>query len=109
MKSDKNLLLGILEMRQRTRWFKGELGICQAAVETSMDGINSGRNGGRICWAVAGTLCNNEVQSIFAIKIEDCVNCAFHQLVLGEEENFVIHPIQVQHRIEGGEMEYGES
>jgi hypothetical protein len=73
-----------------------ELGICPAAVETLMDGTNSGRNGGRICWAIAGTLCGGEVQTVFAEKIGDCVNCAFHQIVLSEEEKFIIHPNQIQ-------------
>ena len=38
-----------------------ELGICPAASDTSVNEFNRGQNGGRICWAVAGTFCDGEV------------------------------------------------
>ncbi len=39
-----------------------ELGICPAAADSSFDGLNRGKNAGRICWAVAGTFCSGETQ-----------------------------------------------
>jgi hypothetical protein len=51
-----------------------ECGICPATVETKVDGVNGGKNGGRACWAIAGTLC-----------IEDCSKCDFYKLVKEEE------------------------
>jgi hypothetical protein len=45
-----------------------ELGVCPAAVATDRDTTNKGKNGGRICWAVAGTLCKGEIQGSFAKK-----------------------------------------
>jgi hypothetical protein len=62
-----------------------ELGVCPAATEAALDGTNSGRNGGRACWAIAGTLCGGGVQGTFASKVHNCMKCDFYQLV-GEEE-----------------------
>jgi signal transduction histidine kinase len=38
-------------------------------------------NFGRICWAVAGTLCAGKVQGTFAQKITSCRNCDFYRHV----------------------------
>jgi CRP-like cAMP-binding protein len=62
-----------------------ELGECPAAIDESFDGINSGRCGGRFCWAVAGTLCGEKPQGTFAQKRETCMNCSFYHLVQAEE------------------------
>ena len=63
-----------------------ELGVCPAATETKADGINGGKNGGRVCWAIAGTLCEGEIQGTYASKLGFCLICDFCQLVLKEEE-----------------------
>ena len=55
-----------------------QLGVCPAATETSVHGMNSGFNGGRVCWAVTGTLCGGEVQGTFAKKIGNCLKCEFY-------------------------------
>ena len=62
-----------------------ELGECVAAIDDSFDGINEGKNAGRICWAVAGTCCEGEVQGTFADKRESCTSCDFYQLVQEQE------------------------
>ncbi|MCF8029122.1 MAG: protein kinase [Desulfobacteraceae bacterium] len=62
-----------------------ELGACPAAVDESFDGINSGENGGRICWAVAGTFCGGGIQGTFAEKRKSCVRCDFFQKVQNEQ------------------------
>lgn len=69
-----------------------ELGVCPAAVEASTNGINGGLKGGRMCWAIAGTLCGGKVQGEFANKIANCVTCDFYGKVLNEESDFVMHP-----------------
>ncbi len=61
------------------------LGICPASVDTSVDGLNGGKNGGRICWTVAGTLCNGKVQGTFAEKRLLCFSCDFFIKVKDEE------------------------
>jgi len=62
-----------------------ELGVCPAATDTSYDGINFGKNAGRFCWAVAGTLCDEQVQGTFAEKRISCIRCDFFKLVQQEE------------------------
>jgi len=62
-----------------------ELGVCPASTEKRTDGINSGLNGGRACWALTGTLCGGVVQGSFASKLGNCMKCEFYQLVGAEE------------------------
>ena len=62
-----------------------KLGICPASIDTSSDGLNKGMNGGRICWAIAGTFCNDRVQGTFAEKESTCMSCDFYKRVKEEE------------------------
>ncbi|RMF94420.1 MAG: hypothetical protein D6736_00085 [Nitrospinota bacterium] len=62
-----------------------ELGVCPAASDTSAHGLNGGKNGGRICWAVTGTFCGGQVQGTFAQKRLSCMNCEFFKQVQQEE------------------------
>ncbi len=62
-----------------------ELGMCLASTAEKLDGTNHGKNGGRACWAITGTLCGGEVQGTFASKLENCLKCDFYQLVRKEE------------------------
>ncbi len=71
-----------------------ELGVCPVSTEARTNGVNGGKNGGRVCWAVVGTLCKGEVQGSFAEKFANCVTCDFYQKVLQEEENFEVYPAE---------------
>jgi hypothetical protein len=62
-----------------------QLGVCPASSERRVNGTNSGRNGGRACWAISGTLCGGKVQGSFATKVGSCLKCEFYQLVAAEE------------------------
>ena len=62
-----------------------ELGICPAATEKRVNKINNGINGGRSCWAVAGTLCGGKVNGTAALKILNCMQCYFYKMVWKEE------------------------
>jgi len=62
-----------------------QLGVCTAAITQAANGMNGGKNGGRICWAVAGTLCGGKVQGSFAQKRVTCENCDFYAKVKEEE------------------------
>ena len=62
-----------------------EYGVCPAAADQSFDGINSGKCGGRICWAVAGTFCGGCTQGSFVDKRPSCLNCDFYEMVQDEE------------------------
>ncbi len=61
------------------------LGVCPAATDSKVDGLNGGRNGGRVCWAVAGTFCGGEVQGTFAEKRSSCLSCEVYSIVRHEE------------------------
>ena len=68
-----------------------ELGICPAAIDTKYDGVNKGKNAGRFCWAVAGTMCNGEIMGYYANKFfKDCLRCPFYKIVEEEEGRFFI-------------------
>ena len=67
-----------------------ELGVCPAASEKRVNGMNHGTNGGRSCWALAGTLCGGIIQGTFATKLSNCLKCEFYQLV-GQEEGAEHH------------------
>jgi hypothetical protein len=54
-------------------------GICPATTETKMHGVHDGKNAGRSCWVVAGTLCEGKVQGTFALKEANCVHCDFYK------------------------------
>lgn len=62
-----------------------ELGPCPATTEGRLDGVHGGKNGGRACWVVDSTLCNNKVQGTFGKKFSICLDCDFYQLVKQEE------------------------
>ena len=62
-----------------------ELGVCLAATEASLDGVHGGKNAGRACWAVAGTLCGGEVQGTFAEKMGNCKSCDFYMAVFNDD------------------------
>jgi len=62
-----------------------ELGMCPASTDTRADGLHAGRNGGRVCWAVAGTLCGGRRQGTFADKIGNCMTCNFYNEVYQQE------------------------
>lgn len=63
----------------------GKFGTCPAAVNNLFDGFNQGSSGGRLCWLVAGTFCDGEVQGTFAKKQTSCRDCSFYKQVHSEE------------------------
>jgi len=62
-----------------------ELGVCPAATDESANNINSGVNGGRICWALSGTFCGGKKQGTFAQKQASCMACEVYKMVMAEE------------------------
>jgi hypothetical protein len=57
------------------------LGACRAASDRSLNGLNYGINGGRICFAIAGSFCGSEVQCLFAKELGSCTECEFYKLL----------------------------
>ena len=62
-----------------------ELGICPATIEQKLQGTHGGKNAGRVCWVVAGSMCGGQMQGTFAQKYGNCVKCDFFQKVKEEE------------------------
>ncbi|SPE40555.1 conserved hypothetical protein [Candidatus Sulfopaludibacter sp. SbA3] len=62
-----------------------DLGVCLAASHAKAGGLNGGTRGGRICWAVSGTLCGGKAQGTFAQKLPTCLVCEFYRLVRAEQ------------------------
>ncbi len=58
---------------------------CPATTAHALDGLNRGRNGGRVCWAIAGTFCEGGPTGRFAVKIASCLDCDFFIKVQKEE------------------------
>lgn len=67
-----------------------ELGVCPAADMTDHTGINGGKNAGRFCWYVAGTLCSGNVEGTYAAKFESCLKCPFLREVVMQEGGSLI-------------------
>ena len=60
-------------------------GVCSIFENKHLSGTNNGEYGGRICWAVSGTLCLNKVEGVKAKKINSCMRCDFFKKVQMEE------------------------
>jgi len=64
---------------------------CPAKHETKLNGIHGGENGGRACWIVHGTLCDNEIQGDHTEKYTRCYQCEAYNIVREEEaSNFLV-------------------
>jgi len=64
-----------------------ELVVCPAFSETRLHRINAGKNGGRCCWLIPGTLCGGRIQRSFVPKSVACRRCNFKSFVLNEENS----------------------
>lgn len=76
-----------------------ELGVCPAASEVKINGINNGKNGGRACWAISGTFCGGKPQGSYAIKLGACMNCDFYIDVHKEEGRTCMSSKEILKRI----------
>lgn len=63
----------------------GEFGVCPAATRKSANGINGGKNGGRICWAIPHTYCEGQIQGEVEQKRVNCVGCEVYETIEREE------------------------
>jgi hypothetical protein len=64
-----------------------ELISCPVFTETRLNGINGGKNGGRSCWLIPGTLCGRRIQRSLISKSLTCKLCDFKSFVLREENS----------------------
>ena len=71
-----------------------DLGVCPASTNSALDGVHGGKNSGRACWVVVGTLCGGAVQGTFAKKSVACENCDFYLRVKKEQSSrFILSPL----------------
>ncbi|RJR17622.1 MAG: PilZ domain-containing protein [Nitrospiraceae bacterium] len=62
----------------------GETGVCPATTAISCSGLYNGINGGRICWAIAGTFAAGRISGAYAREFS-CLNCDFLRKVCKDE------------------------
>lgn len=60
-------------------------GVCPAAAARWAHGLNGGKNGGRACWAIAGSFSRGEICGTLAARMCDCMACDFFARV-GKEQ-----------------------
>lgn len=63
-----------------------DLGPCPVFTHTELNGVHGGKNAGRACWVVTGSLCGGKVQGHEEQKRAACWECDFLKLVKKEEE-----------------------
>lgn len=63
-----------------------ELGVCPIPKESRLNTVHNGKNAGRACWVVSGSLCDGKVQGNFASKLQKCMKCEFYKKVVKEEK-----------------------
>ncbi len=83
-----------------------ELSVCPAAIYKRLDGIHGGKNAGRVCWVVAGTLCAVRVQGTFAQEYKDCAECDFYKSVKEEESHYFKMSIGLEEALMESENRY---
>jgi hypothetical protein len=72
-----------------------ELGVCPSTEEKRLDGKHGGKNAGRTCWVIAGSLCGGKVQGTHVEKYVHCMNCDFYKSVRKDESGDFIHAIKL--------------
>jgi hypothetical protein len=61
---------------------------CAASTETRLDDVHGGKNAGRACWVVVGTMCGEAPTGKCALELEDCGTCRFYKMVRKDEPDF---------------------
>jgi hypothetical protein len=60
--------------------------ICPVSVDVRLEGIHGGKNAGRACWVVAGSMCDGKLQGSTSQKFGDCFKCSFYKALRQEEK-----------------------
>ena len=81
-----------------------ELGICPSSTEETIDGVHGGKNAGRACWVVGGTLCEGEIQGTFAKKYDNCFECDFFKAVKEEEGSNLMMAIALLNKMRNSKV-----
>ncbi|MBI5631947.1 MAG: hypothetical protein HZA15_00475 [Nitrospirae bacterium] len=62
-----------------------DIGTCPVPNEKKLHGTHSGKNAGRSCWIIAGTMCGGSKQGSHIDKEHGCLRCNFYESVKKEE------------------------
>lgn len=65
-------------------------GLCPVVKASKLNGAHFGKNGGRCCWAVAGTFSGKSPTCSFSKKLDSCEECDFYQFVLNDMDGQLI-------------------
>ena len=68
---------------------------CLVPGMTMYDGVHGGKNAGRVCWLIADSTCNSEIQFTFTNKLKHCSQCDFYKLVEKEEGGRLEMPLKI--------------
>lgn len=68
---------------------------CPVPEMSVYDGINNGTNAGRVCWIVADSACDGDIQVTFKHKLKACVDCDFYKAVREQEGKDLALPLKV--------------
>ncbi|MGD2080961.1 MAG: hypothetical protein PVG55_04975 [Nitrospirota bacterium] len=74
----------------------GSKAVCPAATDTRLDGVHGGKNAGRACWALGGTLCEGRPNGDFARRFKSCHACGFFKAVVREEGAGFVFTVTLQ-------------
>ncbi|MGW8272094.1 MAG: two-CW domain-containing protein [Thermodesulfovibrionales bacterium] len=77
---------------QKSRAGRPDRRKCPAAIEQRLNGVHGGKNAGRSCWEVSGTLCDGGMSGGYPEKRKICMSCDFYRSVRTSEEPFFIPP-----------------
>ena len=58
-----------------------KLGTCRAATDEFFNGMNGGKNGGRICLSIAGTFSKDVFQCSCLEDLASCKDCSFFKIL----------------------------
>jgi hypothetical protein len=58
--------------------------LCPATTDSTCDGLNGGKNAGRLCWTIRGAPCKSDVTGLLD-PIGSCISCEFFLRVKREE------------------------
>ena len=84
-----------------------DLGVCPASVEEALAGVHGGKNCGRACWVMEGTLCAASVQGSFLDKFKRCLTCDFFHAVEAQEGKDLKNAKELLRIVEGSAHQTG--
>lgn len=56
-------------------------GECAASAAVKANGLHGGLNGGRVCWAIAGSFSGKQPSCTFVARMGGCESCTFYKMV----------------------------